>query len=201
MIIRRRSRFIPPQSIEGVERVKTMKVLGGLLSFSWSAAKHHLWSPWIMLEISVYMLSASYDPTVYPNLRFMKWQEQPPWHGFCTPLQCFWQDTSLTFSATNNSNRVHSACFADAAVLVAEAETRLMASVVLRPHHVFRPLFPPVIIRRPGLRHSPQTLYFLTRTIVTLFQEPFTVPYYTGLFTPQTFSLLHLTFYYSLLTM
>src|SRR6218665_3089058 len=33
------------------------------------------------------MLSASYDPTVYPNPRFMKWQEQPPWHVFCTPLQ------------------------------------------------------------------------------------------------------------------
>jgi len=35
-----------------------------------------------------------------------------------------------------------------------------------------------------------QTLYFLTRTIVTLFQETFTVPYYTSLFTPQTFSCL-----------
>src|SRR6218665_3922133 len=30
----------------------------------------------------------------------------------------------------------------DAAILVAEADTRLLASVVLRPHHVFRPLFP-----------------------------------------------------------
>src|SRR6218665_3322823 len=25
------------------------------------------------------MLFASYDPTAYPNPRFMKWQEQPPW--------------------------------------------------------------------------------------------------------------------------
>jgi len=25
----------------------------------------------------------------------------------------------------------------------------------LRPHHVIRPLFPPVIIRRPGLRPRP----------------------------------------------
>src|SRR6218665_1826428 len=33
------------------------------------------------------MLSASYDPTLYPNPRIMKWQEQPPWHVFCTPLQ------------------------------------------------------------------------------------------------------------------
>src|SRR6218665_1993732 len=33
------------------------------------------------------MLFASYDPTVYPNPHFMKWQEQPPWHVFCTPLQ------------------------------------------------------------------------------------------------------------------
>src|SRR6218665_2649717 len=33
------------------------------------------------------MLFASYDPTVYLNPRFMKWQEQPPWHVFCTPLQ------------------------------------------------------------------------------------------------------------------
>ena len=41
----------------------------------------------------------------------------------------------------------------DAAVLVAEAETRLLASIVLRPHP--RPLFPPVIIRRPGLCPRP----------------------------------------------
>src|SRR6218665_2320873 len=33
------------------------------------------------------MLFASYDPTVYPNPRFMEWQEQPPWHVFCTSLQ------------------------------------------------------------------------------------------------------------------
>src|SRR6218665_881028 len=33
------------------------------------------------------MLFASYNPTVYPNPRFMKWQEQPPWHVSCTPLQ------------------------------------------------------------------------------------------------------------------
>src|SRR6218665_2494386 len=33
------------------------------------------------------MLFASYDPTVYPNPRFMKWQEQPPWHVIYTPLQ------------------------------------------------------------------------------------------------------------------
>src|SRR6218665_908738 len=44
MVIRRRSRFtctcIPPQSIEGVERVKTMKVLGVVLSEDLSAATH-----------------------------------------------------------------------------------------------------------------------------------------------------------------
>src|SRR6218665_312989 len=40
-----------------------------------------------MLEISMIMLSASYDPTVYQNPRFMKWQEQPPWYVFCAPLQ------------------------------------------------------------------------------------------------------------------
>src|SRR6218665_1687477 len=43
----------------------------------------------------------------------------------------------------------------DAAVLVAETETRLLASVVLRPDHVLRQLSPPVIIRRPGLRPCP----------------------------------------------
>ena len=69
--------------------------------------------------------------------------------------QCFWQDTSWTFSATNNPNGVSSAALPDAAVLVAEAETQLLASVVLRPHHFVRPLFPPVIIRRPGLRPHP----------------------------------------------
>src|SRR6218665_1455632 len=41
MVIRRRaSRFTPPQSIEGVERVKTMKVLGVVLSEDLSAATH-----------------------------------------------------------------------------------------------------------------------------------------------------------------
>ena len=43
----------------------------------------------------------------------------------------------------------------DAAVLVSETETRLLASVVLRPHHVLRPLLPTVMIRRPGLRPRP----------------------------------------------
>src|SRR6218665_2581190 len=33
------------------------------------------------------MLSAFYEPAVYPNPRFMKWQDQPLWHVFCTPLQ------------------------------------------------------------------------------------------------------------------
>src|SRR6218665_764040 len=38
--------------------------------------------------------------------------------------------------------------------------------------------YPPVIIQRPGLRPRPPiTLYFLTRTIVTLFLEFFTVPF------------------------
>jgi len=65
------------------------------------------------------MLSASYDPKVYPNPRFMKLQEKSPWHVSCTPLQtvgglrqCFWQVTSWTLSATNNSNGIYSACFA-----------------------------------------------------------------------------------------
>src|SRR6218665_1189674 len=43
----------------------------------------------------------------------------------------------------------------DAAVLVAESETRLLASVVLRPYHVLCPLFPPVIIRLRGFRSRP----------------------------------------------
>jgi len=43
----------------------------------------------------------------------------------------------------------------DAAALVAEAESRLLASVALWPHHVLRPLFPPVLNRCPGLRPRP----------------------------------------------
>ena len=43
----------------------------------------------------------------------------------------------------------------DAAVLVAEAEARQLASVFLRPNHVLRPLFLPEIIRHPGLRPRP----------------------------------------------
>ena len=42
-----------------------------------------------------------------------------------------------------------------AAAMVADAENRLLASVISRPDHVFRPLFPPIIIRRPGLRRRP----------------------------------------------
>src|SRR6218665_3090316 len=40
MVIRRRARFIPPQSIVGVERVKTMKVHGVVLSEDLSTATH-----------------------------------------------------------------------------------------------------------------------------------------------------------------
>src|SRR6218665_2137602 len=73
MIIRRRSRFIPPQSIEGVERVKTTKVLGVVLSEDLSAGIHKVISPESLNRVrDLCMLSASYDPTVYPNPRFMK---------------------------------------------------------------------------------------------------------------------------------
>src|SRR6218665_3579884 len=100
------------------------------------------------------MLFASYDPTVYPNPRFMKWQKQPPWHVFCTPLQ----PGARGFTSASDRTQVERFlqrtirmgylphALPDAAVLVAETETRLLASVVLRPHHILRPLFPPVII-------------------------------------------------------
>src|SRR6218665_2315248 len=52
------------------------------------------------------------------------------------------------------------------------------------------------------------TLYFLTRTIVTLFLEFFTVPFYNIFrmlgrqsFTPHTLSLLYLTFFLNTLTL
>src|SRR6218665_117340 len=109
------------------------------------------------------MLFASYDPTVYPNPRFMKWQEQPPWHVFCTPLQPGGASPVLLtgrvrverFPQRTIRMGYLPPALPHAAVLVAEAETRLLVSIVLRPHHILRPLFPPVIIRRLGLRPRP----------------------------------------------
>ena len=59
----------------------------------------------------------------------------------------------------------------DSAALVAEAEhgfylvfrrpwaePRLLASIVLWPQHVLRPLFPPVLTRRPGVCPRPHDL-------------------------------------------
>ena len=43
----------------------------------------------------------------------------------------------------------------DAAALVAEAESRLLALVALRPKHDLRPLFPSVLTQRLGLRLRP----------------------------------------------
>src|SRR6218665_578130 len=43
----------------------------------------------------------------------------------------------------------------DAKSLVTEAENRRLTSVNHRHYHVLRPLFPPVITRRPGLRPRP----------------------------------------------
>jgi len=43
-----------------------------------------------------------------------------------------------------------------AAAMVADAENRLLASVDSRPDHVLTPLFPPIIIRCPDLRHRPR---------------------------------------------
>ena len=43
-----------------------------------------------------------------------------------------------------------------AAAMAADAENRLLASVLIISHHqVLRPLFPPIIIRRPGMRRRP----------------------------------------------
>ena len=95
------------------------------------------------------------------------------------------------FSATNNPNGVPSACFA--AVLVAEAEARLLASVVLRPHHVLRPLFPPVTIRRPGLRPRPHNFVLPDKDDCNFIPRILYRTLLQSYFTPQTLSLLDLT--------
>ena len=45
-----------------------------------------------------------------------------------------------------------------AAARVAEAESKLLVSAALWPHHVLRPLSPPVLNRHPGLHPTPHDL-------------------------------------------
>src|SRR6218665_847553 len=105
------------------------------------------------------MLFASYDPTVYPNPRFIKWQEQPPWHVFCTPLQPGGASpvllTGHELSVFCNEQSEWGIFRMLCRMPQSWSQRLRLASVVLRPHHVLRPLFPPVITRRPGLRPRP----------------------------------------------
>jgi len=71
----------------------------------------------------------------------------------------------------------------------------LVLEVKLNQYNLVKYVVETTLKLRPGLRPVHMTLYLPARTIVTLFQEFFTVPYYACLFTSQTFSLLNLTFY------
>src|SRR6218665_3837129 len=85
MIIRRRSRFIPPQSIEGVERVKTMKVLGVVLSEDLIAATH-ISGVLESCSRSLYALRILQSHGL-PESALHEVARATTLHVFCTPLQ------------------------------------------------------------------------------------------------------------------
>lgn len=66
----------------------------------------------------------------------------------------------------------------DAAALIAKAESRLLASVALRSHHVLRPLFPLVLTQRPGLHPCPNDFTLPNKDDYNLFQESFAIHYF-----------------------
>ena len=130
-----------------------MKVLGVVLSEDLSAATH-IYGVLESCSRSLYALpeTALHEvarATILARLLYAS----PAWWGFAsvsdrTRVERFLQRTIRM--------GYFPPALPDAAVLVAEAKTRLLASVALRPHHVLRPLFPPVIIRHPGLRSRPR---------------------------------------------
>ena len=136
----------------------------------------YLRSPWIMAEISV----CSSHPAIPRSTRIRAtWSSRSNHLGASSVRlsslvglrQCLWQTRIERFLQRTIGMGYLPPALPDATVLVAEAEIRLLASVVLQPHHVLRPLYPPVW-RSDDQACVPvhMTLYILTRTIVTLFQ-------------------------------
>jgi len=81
----------------------------------------------------------------------------PAWHGFATAQDCSRIDRFINRTVNLGYLPVDCQTFN---ALVNTAEDRLLSSVIHNSYHVLRPLFPPILTRRPGLckRAHPFTL-------------------------------------------
>src|SRR6218665_2538042 len=73
----------------------------------------------------------------------------PAWRGFATAQDCSRIDRFINKIVNLGYLPAHCQTFNS---LVNTAEDRLFSSVIRNSYHVLRPLFPPILTRRPGLR-------------------------------------------------
>src|SRR6218665_368964 len=98
----------------------------------------------------------------YLQLPSMMLQELPPWLNLCMLLRLGGVLPGLSTGHEIDSF-IRRTCrmgylpreTPEAAVLVGDAEDGLLAAVASCSAHVLRPIFPPLIARRPGLRPRP----------------------------------------------
>src|SRR6218665_979293 len=76
----------------------------------------------------------------------------PAWRGFASEADRVRVDRLISRTIRMGYLQPNTS---DALAMVADAEDRLLAAVSSCPNHVLRPVFSPLIERRPGLRPRP----------------------------------------------
>src|SRR6218665_1843751 len=154
---------LTPLPHPGVSRVEVLPVLGFVQSGDLSVG-HHLTETLGSCSRSLYavrILKAHGLPTstlhevtratVLARLLY----PAPAWRGFATAQDCSRIDRFI--NRTVNLGYLPVDCLTFNA-LVNTAEDRLLSSVMRNSYHVLRPLFPPLLTRRPGLRKRAHPL-------------------------------------------
>src|SRR6218665_3317249 len=160
LILHRCRGLVPPASIPDVERVSTMKVLGITLRADLNASTH-ITGVFEACSRSLYSLRILKSHGLQPKTlhevarsttlsRLM--YAAPAWWGFASAA-----DRVRVYRFISRTIRIsylppHTI---DASPMLADADDRLLAAVSSCSYHVLRPVFHPLIERRPGLRNRP----------------------------------------------
>jgi len=160
LILHRRRGLVPPASIPDVERVSTMKVLGVTLRDDLNASTH-ITGVLGACSRSLYALRILRSHGLPPKAlhevarsttlsRLM--YAAPAWWGLASAADRERVDRFISRTIRMGYLPPHTI---DASAMVADGEDRLLAAVSSCSNHVLRPVFPPLIERRPGLRPRP----------------------------------------------
>jgi len=160
LLIHGRRSFQPPPHLTDVERVTTMKVLGVTLRDDLNASTH-ITEILAKCSRSMYALrilrshglptTALHDVTRATTLAKLMYAA-PAWWGFARAVDRARIDSFIRRTCRMGYLPRETP---EAAVLVGDAEDGLLAAVASCSAHVLRPIFPPLIARRPGLRPRP----------------------------------------------